>query len=428
MNKKFDIILDTMVADSHDSGSVNLGLSLVAEQTGAKVVHWKDKLTEVPTNIGINVIYPPHMLNIIPFLKNNGIEPLKEKRQGKHILTVGGPAVGNGKALVDIVDEVYFGEFDYELNTTSIISEPIIKNGKAVVELTRGCKSKCKFCEYTFNSKKYREKDFDLVKAQIINLARVGIKRINFMSANFAGYSKLEELIEFCIFNHITILNCDSCVKDAHRLLPYSKHLQKQIKLGVESFDEATRKSIAKPIAEQKLIDIITTLSDHMNYLHFYMIYGLPGDNYNEWVRWLKILQDIRKIHTTTSYNLLDEELVRNTKSLRYEFSVTNFEPCYNTPMANAAPVDFQAKEEFMKLWSDGLKKYGFFKGEDYGYHNAKGRIGRKEHSYEMLMMLKNGENLTERFLNLFPKGIGRSIAQEDAEEFINYGNLIQKI
>jgi hypothetical protein len=420
---EYDVIVDTLPKDSESAGSVNLGLELVSELTGARIVQWHEKLDFVPKNIGINVIYPPHMLNIVPFLRKNGIEPLKEDRKGEHILTVGGPAIGNGKALVDIVDHVYFGEFDNELNLTSIISEPIIKNGKAVIELTRGCKSKCKFCEYTFNVTKYREKDLELVKAQIMNLLRVGVKRINFLSANFAGYSKLPELIEFCIFHHVTILNCDSCVKDAHRLLPYTKHLQKHIKLGIESFDEATRKSIAKPMAEQQLIDTIKVLSSHMNYLHMYMIYGLPNDNYDEWVRWLKILQDIRKSFTETSYNLLDEEVITNTKSLRYEFSITNFEPCYNTPMANAPTVDFKAKDEFMIMWSDALKKYGFFKGETYGYVNAKGRIGRKEHSYEMLMELKRGENLTEKFLNLFQRGVSRSISTEQAEEFLNYDN-----
>lgn len=420
---EFDIILDTLPVDSESAGSINLGLELVSQQTGAKIVHWRDKLDFVPKNIGINIIYPPHMLNVVPFLKRNGIEPLKEDRKGKHILTAGGPAIGNGKALVDIVDHVYFGEFDTELNLTSIVSEPIIKNGKAVLELTRGCKSKCKFCEYTFGVKKYREKDLELVKAQIMNLMKQGIKRINFLSANFAGYSKLPELIEYCIFNHITILNCDSCVKDVHRILPYTKYLQKQIKLGIESFDEATRMSIAKPMAEQQLIDTIKTLSDHMNSIHMYLIYGLPGDNYDEWLRWLKILSDIRKSYTTSSYNLLDEEVITNTKNLRYEFSITNFEPCFNTPMANCPTVDFEAKEKFVTMWGQGLMKNDFFKGEVYEYKNAKGRIGRKEHSYEMLMMLKNGEGLTSRFLNLFQKGVGRSIKQEEAEEFIDYEN-----
>jgi len=418
---EYDVLVDTLPKDSESAGSVNLGLELVAKQTGAKVVQWHEKLDIVPKNIGINIIYPPHMLNIVPFLRRNGIEPLKDKRNGEHIITVGGPAIGNGKALTDIVDHVYFGEFDLDLNLTSIVSEPIIKNGKAVIELTRGCKSKCKFCEYTFNVKQYREKDFELVKAQLHQLMKVGIKRVNFLSANFAGYSKLPELIEYCIFHHITILNCDSCVKDAHRLLPYTKYLQNNIKLGIESFDEATRKSIAKPMAEQKLIDTIRTLSNHMTYIHMYLIFGLPGDNYDEWVRWLKILSDIRKEFTTTSYNLLDEELVRNTKNLRYEFSITNFEPCYNTPMANTPTVDFKAKDEFLIKWGEGLKQYGFFKGEEYGYKNAKGRIGRKEASYEMLMLLKKGDNLTDRFLNLFQKGISRSIDHDLAEEFINY-------
>ena len=152
-----------------------------------------------------------------------------------------------------------------------------------------------------------------------------------------------------------------------------------------------------------------------------YLIYGLPRDNYDEWIRWLKILSDIRKEFTTTSYNLLDEELIRNTKNLRYEFSITNFEPCYNTPMANAPTVDFKAKDEFLIKWGEGLKQYGFFKGEEYGYKNAKGRIGRKEASYEMLMLLKKGDNLTDRFLNLFQKGVSRSIDSILAEEFINY-------
>ena len=271
-----------------------------------------------------------------------------------------------------------------------------------MIELTRGCKNRCKFCQYGWTSGKCLEKDINLVKKQILNVKEKGIKNINLLSCNLGGYSDIDELLDFCIENKMRLLNTDM------RIDAYTNEVAKKLnklkvrtlKVGVESFNELVRKDINKKVSREQLDTFIDrALDNNISNLHFYLIYGLPTENdYSDWFDYMKYLSDKRK------------NIERN---IRIEFSITNFEPSIFTQYENESLINFTKKHEFLRKFLSKQEEYGFIKqsSKTKDYKNTHGRLGRKERSYNIGMWLLHGDrSLGKCLYNLNIKGIGRSI------------------
>lgn len=404
------LLVDTIPKDARNQGSVNLGFEYVADLLGADRCFWWDEVEGEYDIIAFNVFYPTHLLNIYPFLKRNGIEAYRDKRE-KPILVAGSQGVGQNGILDRMCDYTFYGEFDGDCRDKKrmwrrvVLDTPVIvKGNKAAIELTRGCKYRCTFCEYSWvHGGKYREKPFELVKAQIDECLAQDIKSINFISANFGGYSKVTELYAYAESKGIRILNADACLKDIEKVLPFAE--KRYVKLGLESFDEKARAAVGKRISDEELDALIDKLIEVCSGIHFYLIYGLSDDDHDRWFYWLERLAEKRAKYTD--------------RGIRFEFSITNFEPCAGTPMEDFPQVDFRAKHKFLKRWGDALIQLGFHKGEYVWYPNCGGRFGRKPLSYALLMALKtSGPEVLETMIKRYPRGIRRSIKDNVAERW----------
>jgi radical SAM superfamily enzyme YgiQ (UPF0313 family) len=183
-----------------------------------------------------------------------------------------------------------------------------------------------------------------------------------------------------------------------------------------------TRERIGKGFSNDFLIKSVKKLLNVANCVHLYLIYGLSGDNYDSWFQMLPILAEIRRSYSFYSPDLFGKEQRFDEKSIRIEFSLTNFEPCMGTPLADAPEIDFKAKDEFLRRWFQALYENGFMVSPDMDYKTAGGRIGRKENSYKLLMALKRGgPELTDKLINVFPNGVSRSILDDEALKFLEY-------
>tara|TARA_Y100000310_G_scaffold166912_1_gene166614 strand:- start:5628 stop:6887 length:1260 start_codon:yes stop_codon:yes gene_type:complete len=412
-------LIDTKPADVRNHRSVNLGLEIVSQKLKADIYSWQDEIPLGYKVLAYNVYYPMNIINMMVSWKRN--------RNGRRVI-MGGQGVSNTVGLLDDVGEVFKGELDGDCSASgwtwlSVIgSEPIIDHRKAVIELTRGCKYQCTFCEYgNVTGGIYREKDIGLVKKQVDECVGKGVRNINFMSANFAGYKAIDELMEYCAYRYIRVLNSDVCLLDVERIIPWLERFKmRTLKIGLESLDEATRYSVKKGISDARLNALIDRLLQYCGCLHFYLIYGLPNDDYSRWMIWLDKLAEKRKEYTFDKPHLFDGIVKENTKNIRLETSITNFEPCLNTPLADAPYVDFEAKDLFIKEWLQRQIDTSLIKPKIFPqYKTAHGRIGRMENSYLLLMALKHGYRVLEWLLKVFPNGVGRSVEDKKAKAFL---------
>lgn len=277
-------LIDTIPKDARSTGSVNLGYEIALERLGATAARWFDVLPERYDTYAFNIFYPTHIFNMLAFLNRNGISSMREARSGARVI-VGGQGVSNLNGCLDsIVDEIYLGELDGDAlekgwnRLTRLTSSPVVKGGNAMIELTRGCKYRCKFCEYGWvQGGKYREKDLGAVKHDITELVMTkGVRNINFLSANLGAYSQLDELMDFCDGLGVKIVNTDICLRDFGKARAHFES-RKTVKVGLESFDEATRARMNKPIKDADLLDFLTWAISTISHVHLYLIYGLPG-------------------------------------------------------------------------------------------------------------------------------------------------------
>lgn len=419
--------------------SINMGFEIIKQKIieqgwNLDVINFGDKIDKNKYDIiGFNIFYITHQMNLIPFLKENYIEPLVDKRKEKPLLIAGGQGIINPLPLSEFIDVFNLGEGDiniknilkaYENNNMNYIknlkgiygknyndnitfahekevdSKPVIFNNRSMIELTRGCKYKCKFCQYGWTSGKHKEKDIELVKNQIDYIKNNDINSINFLSCNIGSYSKIEELLDYCIKNKIRLLNTDIRVDEYPQIAYLLNDLKtRTLKVGLESFCEKTRKAIGKNITDEQVeIFIDTALQNNISNLHFYLIYGLPfEDDYNKWFDYIRYTRD---------------KIKHIERKIRLEFSIMNFEPFPYTPLKNAGLIDFNKKEDFLKDYLKVLEEVGVIQdASKKWYKNMRGRLGRKEEPYRITMwLLHGGKEVSDILLNLNIKGVNRSI------------------
>ena len=411
-SKSRELLVVTSPRDTRRTTAINLGLQIAAKERGADVVHWSDPNVEIGNydRIGFNVYYPLNILNIEPFLRRYNLG-----RPGGPVLQAGGHGVSNLGGVMDAYPiEVYRGEIEGHWvdrkgyhRAKDVLSEPVRDGSKAIMELTRGCRYSCNFCEYGCTlGGSYREKPLELAKEQLIDLRSQGITRINLLSVNMAGYRHIEELIDFCKFWGITILNADTCIKEIRsieKLLPRMAKVQ----IGLESFDERTRIANKKGIPDELLWPTLEWILEHSGGIYFYLIFGLPDDNYGSWWEAIHRLADIRRRITS--------------KSVRFDFSISTFEPSLGTPLEGAPWVDFEQRTAFKIQWAKEMHSSGLFKKlylDD--LNKVPGIWGKEETTYRLLMHLKRGgQRVGEIARQVFKNGVTRSPSMAQKLRFL---------
>jgi hypothetical protein len=414
-NQKKWIIVDTVPRGFKRSQTINPGIEFVADTLNAPIVHWTDKININDFDIiGFNIYYPLHLLNVYPFLISHNITD--KHRSVK--LVAGGQGVSNLKCIDDTVfDEVFKGEFDGTIidkngfhRAPTLISQPLIKYNKAIIEVTRGCKYKCSFCEYGHVlGGNYREKDISLIKTQIDQVI-TKTHSINLFSMNLAGYSNIDELLSYCIYKKIHILNISSCLSDIKKLEPILPKMN-CIRIGVESFDEQTRWKAGKHLSDSNLLNTLDWLLDKVGYIYMYLIFGLPNDNYDNWYKYLDTLSTLR-IQKNTS------------KNIKFDFSITPFEPSVGTPFENEPQVNFKERILFRRAWVDAMTKNHFLSKTYPNAEKSPGRFGRGEISYKVLMSLKTGNpSILNAIKSSFPNGSAMSLSKSSCKKYLNMVN-----
>lgn len=422
--------------------SINLGLEIISgiiKKQGWQLDTYKfgDKIQDINSYdiIGFSLFYFTQMLNLVPFLKDNNIEPLSNKRNNQPLLLAGGQGIQNPKPINKFIDVFCMGDgegvLEYilenykDMETLSkhkalyipninnsftfnsikdIDSKPIIYGKNSMIELTRGCKNRCKFCQYGWTNGKYREKNIELVKQQILEVKNKGIKNINLLSCNLGGYSKINEILSFCIDEKVRLMNTDMRVDEYSEEIAEKLDLLKvrTLKVGIESFSDQTRNSINKNVSKNQLDTFIDrALKHNISNLHFYLIYGLPEDDYKEWFNYMECIKSrIKSVD----------------RNIRIEFSITNFEPAIYTPFEKSPFINFRDKHKFMREYLLKQEELGYIKqpAQTKDYKNSHGRLGRKERSYNIGMWLLHGdETVGDVLYELNIKGIGRSINEK---------------
>ena len=348
--------------DIRQKSYINFGLEIVkqiAEQQGYKA----DTIQFHGIRKGFSGhTQPIHTYDIIAVslthhLQTLNLLPLLSQTHSKQTRVIGGPATHHPTAYQELFHTIYQGDAEDKLPQLLQIQKgdpipaqltgrirklqtPTITHNKiAHIEISRGCKYKCKFCYITHNYKRYLEKNYLQVKDQINTAASQGIKKIKFLADEFFLHHKAKEIMQYTIDNNLQIINSnyrlDSILKH-HDLIQEAN--PKSINTGIESYTQEALTACSKGFNTDDIQQAIQQIIPNHHRLHFYLIYNLPYSNNNDLLTFMKVAENIRK-HTTRK-NIIN-------------YSITTFEPSKGTPYADIPPtqhnLDWIERKQFDK-------------------------------------------------------------------------------
>lgn len=359
---------------------------LITLDSETGIIH-KSRLDRSPF-VFVSVSYGLSFFNLVKIFERSRIPLLKKDReQGMFpILIAGGVAVMlNPEPLKLIFDAVFTGEGEcmeqdiismLELGTREevfdligklpyaltggkdhseyvcakagsfcVSSSPVLHsmgncfNDRNIIEISRGCTGKCRFCAASYVYRTFREAGRPEVMSRVETSIEKG-EGIALMGASLASCSFFDEILEKCasVPVSISLSSLKAAEITESRAVLLKKCGVKTVTVAVESADEGTRKAILKNLSKETIFNAMDVLKRHDLRSRIYIIAGLPS---TEPVTEAEAL-----------INLL-EELDRRKLLNGTDLSVAPFAPKPFTPYQNE---QMMSRKEY-KIFSDTVRK-----------------------------------------------------------------------
>lgn len=336
----------------------------------------------------VSVSYGLSFFNLVKILEKNRIPLLKKDREKGifPILIAGGVAVMlNPEPLKLIFDAVFTGEGEcmeqdiismlelctreevsdlidrlpYALTEKKDLSEyvcaeagsfcvssnPVLHamgncfNGRNIIEISRGCTNRCRFCAASYVYRTFREAG----RPEVMRIVESSIEQgggIALMGASLASCSFFDEILERCADESVqlSLSSLKAAEITESRAVLLKKCDVKTVTVAVESADEATRTAILKNLPAETIFNAMDVLKRHDLRSRIYIIAGLPStEPVTEAGALLGLLDELDK-----------RKLLNST-----DLSVAPFAPKPFTPYQNEKMM---SKKEY-KVFSDIIRK-----------------------------------------------------------------------
>jgi len=349
--------------DVYRAGNSNLGLhyvyNIVNEKDGFSIerffldfersIETQDMLKNFKALL-FSLNYEYGMINLLKILKKNNIPLLRENRKD-HIVITGGPLNVNPFVLKDVFDIAFIGDAEKSLveflDIYSGLDDPkkqidefgkieglyipeIHKDNKIkrriekldyhplyepiqwgdfeesfnktfLLEVSRGCRSRCAFCLTGNALGPYRERSLE----KLIEIVKEGQKRTKFEKVALIGSdmpSSLDEIIKSLSELGFQVSLPSLKLRDINEnTIPLLG--QDTITLAPES-SESIRFQIGKCYKDEEFFEKINLIKKYSKSVKLYFIFGLPGEEQKDLDEIINFIKQSKKlIRTKSSFN-----------------------------------------------------------------------------------------------------------------------------
>jgi len=257
--------------------------------------------------------------------------------------------------------------FVSDLNNVPFPTCPIVPYMRVIhdrlnVEIARGCKRGCRFCEAGFIYRPYRERSPEVIQEIIeASLRRTGYEEISLLSLSAGDYSSIGPLLSF-LMNHFEPKRIAVSFPSL-RIESVVGYLAEEVKrvrktgftIAPEAGTERLRRVINKEMDEKILFQGLSDLfSKGWKNIKLYFMMGLPTEKEED----LKGIIDLsRKIYS------LGE---RQKSHPNINVSVSTFVPKPHTPFQWESQIPLEGIMENLRFLKEGVKRNGLhFKWQD---------------------------------------------------------------
>jgi radical SAM family uncharacterized protein/radical SAM-linked protein len=245
-----------------------------------------------------------------------------------------------------------------DLNQAFFPSCPIVPYMKVVhdrlnIEIARGCKRGCRFCEAGFIHRPYRERDPKMIHEILdASLKRTGYEELSLLSLSAGDYSSIGPLLSDLMDRYETkkvavsfpSLRIDSVVG---YLAEEVKRVRKTgFTIAPEAGTERLRKVINKELDQEVLFQGLSDLfSKGWKNVKLYFMMGLPTEKE----------EDLRGIFDLTKKiaSIGERQKIHPNISV----SVSTFVPKPHTPFQWESQIPLEEMKERLRLMNDGVKR-----------------------------------------------------------------------
>jgi radical SAM superfamily enzyme YgiQ (UPF0313 family) len=233
---------------------------------------------------------------------------------------------GKEKSVVYAQADVRENDFNYE-NPHNEITR---------IEIARGCKYKCPFCQMT-HLKKYREVSKEAVMRAIDNSQ---YKRAALFAPNGVGHSDYKQIMDYA--ESKKSINIASDVR-YNELEKYRN--PNTARMGIEGISARLRKLNKKPLSSAKfktLIERRMAQCQELGYkpsLHTYFILDLPTESQNDWNEFIDFIWSCNDI--------------KGIEDFTWIFTANVFMPCPHTPYEDEV---IHIDRDYAAKWDSALR------------------------------------------------------------------------
>lgn len=245
-----------------------------------------------------------------------------------------------------------------DLNQTFFPTCPIVPYMKVIhdrlnIEIARGCKRGCRFCQAGFIHRPYRERSPKLVQEILqTSLKQTGYEELSLLSLSAGDYSCIQPLLSYLMDRmeskkvavSFPSLRIESIVG---QLAEEVKRVRKTgFTIAPEAGTERLRRVINKEMDEDILFKGLTDLfSKGWNTIKLYFMMGLPTETEEDLKAILKLVQKIS--------SLGERKRIRP----HINISISTFVPKPHTPFQWEAQIPLEVMKERLQFLRMGVKR-----------------------------------------------------------------------
>jgi radical SAM family uncharacterized protein len=272
----------------------------------------------------------------------------------------------NTEGVPEVVKRAFLPQLKFFPET---LITPLVEatHARAVLELARGCKRGCRFCQAGFIYRPQRERDATELLSQAEKLlTSTGYEELSLLSLSACDYTNFEELVdgllEICAKKRVNI-SLPSTRLDALSALKKIQTVRKSsLTVAPEAGSQRLRDAINKNLTEEEILDgCFRAFQAGFDKIKLYFMGGLPSETIEDALAVAELCDKIVDAY----YRLTYEERKR---PVSVSVSTSCFVPKPFTPFQWAAqdtPEAFSAKQREAKA---SIRK----KQISYRYHDSK--------------------------------------------------------